>query len=152
MNLEIVKGDLFENVKEDDIIVHCVSADFALGAGFAKILNDKTDMRRKLQLVYPNHYKDFKLSKLKSSTYGEALIVDNVCNLVTKLNSYDKPTYLSLTSALDNLYGYCIRYNIKSLVMPKIGCGLDKLDWNNVKVILESKFDDLDIDIRVYYL
>lgn len=33
--------------------------------------------------------------------------------------------------------------------MPKIGCGLDKLDWTAVREIIREMFADTDIEILV---
>lgn len=33
--------------------------------------------------------------------------------------------------------------------MPKIGCGLDKLEWDKVEEIIKETFKDCDIDILV---
>ena len=42
--------------------------------------------------------------------------------------------------------------NIKKLVMPKIGCGLDRLSWDKVEPMIQEIFKDLDIEIVVCYL
>ena len=42
--------------------------------------------------------------------------------------------------------------NIKKLVMPKIGCGLDRLSWGKVEPMVQEIFKDLDIEIVVCYL
>lgn len=36
--------------------------------------------------------------------------------------------------------------------MPKIGCGLDRLEWNKVKDIIGEVFKDIDVGICVYSL
>lgn len=36
--------------------------------------------------------------------------------------------------------------------MPKIGCGLDRLQWGKVREIIKEIFGDLDIEVRVCYL
>ena len=46
----------------------------------------------------------------------------------------------------------CLEQNIKKLVMPKIGCGLDKLQWNTVKENIIKIFNDTDIEILICYL
>lgn len=35
------------------------------------------------------------------------------------------------------------------IAKPKIGCGLDKLEWSKVKAIIEEVFADTDIEILV---
>ena len=36
--------------------------------------------------------------------------------------------------------------------MPKIGCGLDRLDWELVKQIIEKIFKETDIEIKIFYI
>ena len=36
--------------------------------------------------------------------------------------------------------------------MPKIGCGLDKLQWGKVREIIKEEFKDVDIQIEIRYL
>jgi hypothetical protein len=36
--------------------------------------------------------------------------------------------------------------------MPKIGCGLDDLDWDVVSTIIKGVFAGTDVNIQVYYL
>lgn len=44
------------------------------------------------------------------------------------------------------------RCDIKYLGIPKLGCGLDKLQWKKVKEIIEEVFSDMDIEIEIRYL
>ena len=48
--------------------------------------------------------------------------------------------------------GYAGQMQIKRLAMPKIGCGLDKLKWEDVSKIIKDVFSDTDIEIIVCYL
>ena len=45
-----------------------------------------------------------------------------------------------------------IMNNIKFIAMPKIGCGLDRLQWDKVKEIIINTFKDIDLEILVCYL
>lgn len=38
---------------------------------------------------------------------------------------------------------------VTKLAMPKIGCGLDILEWNKVSEIIKDVFKDTDIEILV---
>ena len=95
--------------------------------------------------------------------------IDNVFNLITKEKYWEKPTYDSLKEALlemkedikrklaSNEYykvidDRLVDKNINKLVMPKIGCGLDKLSWEKVEPMIKEIFEDLDIEIKVCYL
>ena len=56
--------------------------------------------------------------------------------LVTKDKYYHKPTLKSLQLCLEYLVRLCNSLNVKEISIPRIGCGLDQLSWNDVKVLL----------------
>ena len=132
------RGNLF-NAGADYSLCHCISSDYALGAGIA------VDFQRKY------HLKD-SLSALGKGTYPDCIYTKGVFNLVTKKSYWHKPTYQSLESALLLMRELVLEKNITKIAMPKIGCGLDRLQWSQVKEILNRVFKDLDIEIAVYSL
>lgn len=142
MRLIEIRQDLFK-VTRDYYLVHCISGDYALGAGIAKTFNEKYDMRIKLHKKYP-----FQKGE-ESKNVGKALLVDNVFNLVTKARCYQKPLYKDLHSALFDMRTKCENLGVTKLAMPKIGCGLDKLEWQNVRQLIENAFGDMDIEILI---
>lgn len=138
-HIKTVKGDLF-SADDSYYFAHCVSADYALGAGIAKQFRDRMNMREKLFLQHDN------------PKVGSAYLVDNVFNLVTKERYFQKPTYESLCRALIDMVVQCVPLGINKIAMPKIGCGLDKLDWNAVRAIIEATVWQENIEIVVYEL
>ena len=142
MNIKIENQDLF-TVPQGYYLAHCISADFALGAGIAKKFTTIFDMKNKLNSFYSDYTFD---------NEGDALLVDNVFNLVTKERYWHKPTYKSLTEALVSMRDQMDYLGIKKVAMPKIGCGLDRLDWENVYEIIEDCFCDSDIEILICVL
>ena len=46
----------------------------------------------------------------------------------------------------------CETENITKIAMPKIGCGLDKLKWEDVSSAIKEIFADSQIEIVVCYL
>lgn len=70
--------------------------------------------------------------------------------LVTKKYSNEKPLLSDLVSSLKKMRDHCVASGVKQLAMPRIGCGLDRLDWRRVKPKIEEIFSDLDIRITVY--
>lgn len=122
-------------------IAHCISGDFTLGAGLAKKINDKYNMRDKL--------KDrFNYENGKYCSY----LIDNIFNLVTKDSYKEKATYTGLRMSLEDMKLNLYYLNIKKIVIPKLGCGKDKLEWNVVEAMLHEIFDDLDLEIKVCVL
>lgn len=140
MTFTEIKGNLFDRKLEhpSEYYVHCISRDYACGAGIAKEFNERYNLSLRL-LDLPR---------------TSCMVIDDVISLVTKSRYWQKPTYDSLRKALVDLKDLCGEslLNVKTLVMPKIGCGLDRLSWKNVKKMLKEIFEDTDINIEVYHL
>lgn len=136
-----IEGDLFE-ASEDYSLAHCVGQDFRMGSGIA------VEFRKKFKHVA-------ELLSQKTHVGKVAYLESNgryIFYLVTKPLSTGKPTFDSFKSAVDDLKLKCQELNVKKLAMPKIGCGLDRLNWFDVKQYLEKTFQGTDIDILVYYI
>lgn len=138
MNITIEKKDLFE-VPQGYYLAHCISADFALGAGIAKTFDEIYNMRFKLFREYADYmYND-----------GDALLIDNVFNLVTKPKCYHKPRYESVRKALETMRDIMDMNATTKLAMPKIAAGLDRLNWDEVYNIICEVFEDTDVEILI---
>lgn len=143
MKIIEVKGDLFtkENMQDKNIyLAHCISRDCEMGLGIAKTFDKK----------FPSMKNTLK-SRITNMTVC-VLYDDKVFNLITKNKYWQKPTYISLENSLKDMATSCKLFNVKILAMPRIACGLDKLNWKKVRVMLEDIFKDLDITIYVYVL
>jgi hypothetical protein len=138
MTITVENRDLF-TVPQGYYLAHCISADFALGAGIAKTFDEVYNMRFKLFKNYDNYEYEG----------GDALPIDNVFNLVTKPKCYHKPRYEAVREALEVMKELMINLDITKLAMPTIGCGLDKLQWIEVFKIIQEVFNDTDIDILI---
>lgn len=120
-------------------LAHCISADFALGAGIAKKFDEIYNMKFKLFKNYDGYEYEC----------GDCLVVDNVFNLVTKPKCYHKPTYESLKEALEAMKEYMLYFDINKIAMPHIASGLDRLQWGQVLEIIKEVFEDMDVDILI---
>lgn len=140
------KRDLF-SVDDSYYIAHCISADFALGAGIAKEINRRFNTREELRREHSNFYK--KWMCLDMRPFIQCIITGRIINLVTKTRYYEKPTYESLCTALYLMKVKCRVRNIKKMAMPLIGCGLDRLQWDRVSAMIKEVFADEDIEILV---
>ena len=137
-----VKGDLFKSPylsRPGVMIAHCISADYALGAGFALTLESKYHIRDKLKQV-------------GKYTYPDCILMDGILNLVTKGAYWTKPTYETFEASLYMAREICINTGTTILVMPRIGCGLDKLDWKVCKGLIETILVSSGINCAVYRL
>lgn len=134
------KGNLFSS---SNSLAHCISKDLKLGAGIAKTFRSKYE---------PELIQFLTNSKVKTGKAYAFLNEDRfIYNLVTKDKFYEKPTYLDLRKSLENMKKHAVLNKITEISMPKIGCGLDKLEWEKVKFIICEVFWDSGIEITVYY-
>lgn len=133
--------DIF-TVTQGYYLAHCISADYTLGAGLVKEIDLVYDMKKKLNHFYP--------SRNGSVTHvGDALLVDNVFNLVNKIHYYDTATYENLQDALDDMAYQVNEKFIKKLAIPCLGCGKDHLSWEIVKEMVIETFKGTDIEILI---
>lgn len=135
------------NVPQGYWIAHCISADFTLGAGVAKQIDEVFNMRSALHSLW------YEKSVMAGSWNAPCCLpVGNVFNLVTKNKYWQKPTLDTLHKALEEMANYAELMCVKKIAMPKIGCGLDRLDWDDVSTMIQEIFKDTDIEIMVCYL
>lgn len=125
-------GDLFSNAIPDAAsgvthLVHCISADkdkpWAMGAGIALAFKRKWGKPLGSTAAWP--------TVLTQSIPAEKTVVHH---LVTKAVVRDKPTLETFTAALREIAlppGTTVN-------APRLGCGLDRLDWSDVSEALAS--------------
>lgn len=132
------------NVPQGYWLAHCISADFALGAGIAKQIDETFNMKEMLNLLWG------KISPMNGTWEAPCCLpCGNVFNLVTKDRYFHKPTLDSLRTALEEMNDYVVEMGVTKLAMPKIGCGLDRLNWDDVSAMIQEIFADTDVEIMV---
>ena len=137
-----IHGDLF-SAPERYALAHCVSADKALGAGIAlEFRNRFPNMLLKL--------KDTPFEVGKCYGYTEPNPRRSIINIVTKEHYYDKPIYSDFSAAIENLRDTIVSHRIKFLAIPRLGCGLDGLDWERVFYIINGVFWSVDCAVVIY--
>lgn len=139
------KGDLFaEDILSKYALCHCISSDFALGAGIAKAF---AAMGVKMQLC-ENFTKQWQGRGYCLMTETNGVTVGN---LVTKERYFHKPTLETLWQSLEDFHKKALEINLKKIAMPKIGCGLDKLAWEDVRAAIKEVFESTELEILVRY-
>lgn len=134
------KQDLF-TMEKHYVLAHCVSTDCALGAGIAK------EFRRRIPEM-PNVLKTFNPSVgnvIGYHTRGGRVVL----NLFTKARYFDKPTMESLAISLFVFKRTAVEKGYTHVAIPELGCGLDKLKWEEVRELIQEVFKDTDIDMVV---
>jgi hypothetical protein len=128
--------DLFD-VDESYFLAHCVASDVCMGAGIAVPMNAKFGLRKAL------------LDSGESLRYPTCVLTGRVFNLITKERSNGKPTMKTLENALWKMKVLAEGHGVKKIAMPRIGCGLDRLNWPEVKLALQTVFANTDIELLV---
>ena len=73
--------------------------------------------------------------------------------LVTKERYFHKPTLSSLAACVRELARLCDEAGVEELNLPRLGCGLDRLAWSDVRDVLQREFAQSGVkQIRVYTL
>ena len=140
-NYEEIYGNLFNSKTES--IAHCISSDVKMGKGIA------AEFRKK--------YGGIKKILDQKPTMGNICVLRRknrwIYYLITKEFYWEKPTYDSVKKCLENMKRHMEEHGVKSLAMPQIGCGLDKLKWESVRKIIKEIFPpDCKINITIYIL
>ncbi|XP_029911650.1 ADP-ribose glycohydrolase OARD1 [Myripristis murdjan] len=140
-SLKYVSGDLFSCPK-DEALAHCISEDCRMGAGIA--------------VMFKKEFGGVEELKKQKKMTGQCAVLKTkgrfVYYLITKKRASQKPTYESLSYSLEDMKSHCLMNGVTAISMPRIGCGLDRLEWRKVAEILEQVFRATDISITVYSL
>lgn len=149
MNLREVNSDIFL-APYDSIFVQCISADFAMGKGIAIQFNKRFDTKKKILERYETE-----------NTFNNGYCIydgNRVYCLVTKDKYWQKPTYDSLKESLiDFRDNWLLKYYYPDqpivIASPKIGCGLDKLNWDKIRKLIIDTFANMNnVSWNVYYI
>ncbi|XP_072305235.1 ADP-ribose glycohydrolase OARD1 [Eucyclogobius newberryi] len=139
--INYVCGNLFSCPK-DESLAHCISEDCRMGAGIAVMFKKEFDGVDDL--------------KRQSKRVGQCAVLERgerfVYYLITKEKYNNKPTYATLKQSLEDMRSHCAVNAVSKVSMPRIGCGLDKLEWKKVSEILREVFGHSNISITVYSL
>lgn len=139
--IQEIQGDLFET--KADAMVHCVSADFEMSRGIA--------------LEFRTRFGCVEELRAEKAGVGDVVSLRDDENkrwiyyMVTKQRYWHKPTYEAFEQSLHRLHTLCVQDGIRTLAMPRIGCGLDKLKWEQVSAMIRKTFKISDhIQVLVY--
>ena len=135
-----VEGSVFE-APEGVALAHCVSADLAMSAGIAvQFVRRWPDIRSGYSRSEPGSL------HVHSSTRGY------IFNLITKERFDDKPSLEDFRKSIVALKSKMSALNIKTLAVPELGSGRDRLNLSKVIQVLQSILVETGIGVIMYHL
>ena len=143
--LQLVYGNENSIFPQPNSTGHCISADAQMKKGFAKFLPERVPRLRRTcrranllkDQVYP-----FWDSSSRRYNY----------NFVTKEKYSDKPDLQTLATTLQSMRSHATMHGVSTIAIPKIVCGLDQMNWQDVVKLLRDVFAYSDIQCLVYPL
>ena len=141
----VSNGDIFKSKCE--ALVNPVNIKGIMGKGLALAFKTK----------YPAHFENYKracqngeMTTDKVLAYQEKNGPMIIC-LATKADWRDSSKMEYVSAGLDDLVNQIKALGIRSVAIPKLGCGLGGLDWNKVRPLIVEKMSSLDgINVEIY--
>ena len=143
--LQIIHGTEDPILQQPHCIGQCISADAKMSKEFADLLSPRLprlrDTCRRTKLLTGQ---TFPFWDQNGNRY--------IYNLVTKTKFSEKPNIISLSLTLEEMKSHSRLYGIYTIAIPKIGCGLDQMNWQEVLKLLRDIFAHSSVRIVVYTL
>lgn len=141
----VSNGDIFKSKCE--ALVNPVNIKGIMGKGLALAFKTK----------YPAHFENYKracqsgeMTTDKVLAYQEKNGPMIIC-LATKADWRDSSKIEYVSAGLDDLVNRIKALGIRSIAIPKLGCGLGGLDWGKVRPLIVEKMSAIDgIDVEIY--
>ena len=142
--LQMIYGTEDSILQQPNSIGHCISADARMSKGFAdflshRILGLRSACRRArlfMGQVYP---------------FWDSTGKRYIYNLVTKERFRDKPNLSTLSKTLKAMKIHASTNGVSTIAIPKLGCGLDQMNWQEVVKLLRDIFAYADVQQIVVY-
>lgn len=142
------------NLLEDDaeVLVNTTNAFGVMGAGLALAF------ARRWPEILPPYQADCR----KGVLHGGACVLYDLPSDIfnasprkwaafcTKHHWRDKSNYAFIEKGLTALKGEMKKYNLTSVAIPPLGCGLGGLDWAIVERMIAKAFSDTNIEVHIY--
>ena len=143
--LQIVYGNENSILQQPNSIGHCISADAKMSKGFADFLSHKIPGLRPA-------CKKAKLLMGQVFLFWDSTGRRYIYNLVTKRRVFDKLDLSALLTTLEKMKSHAAIHGVSTIAIPKIGCGLDQMNWQDFVKLMRVVFAYSDIHVVVYTL
>ena len=158
MQLTETIGDVVLIANEGTSIAQCISSDIAMGAGIAKAIEAAFHIRGDiLGRCTPDMLTVGNVVEIRREVCPGRII--SIFNVITKPKAHDKPTYETLRLGLERLGELLSEYSrvygtrrIPELAIPRLGCGLDGLQWDVVRPMVQKTLCGNGTHVCVYVL
>ena len=141
--IRLTQGDLFRSKAQT--LVNAVNCVGVMGKGLAKEFRDR----------WPGMFREYaaacrrgEVRSGKPFLYRER--ASQILCFPTKDHWKDPSRYELIEEGLRAIRDHYREWEIRSLALPALGCGLGGLEWEKVRVLMEKHLKDLQIDIEVY--
>ena len=149
MTINFIRGNILES--DAEALVNPVNCVGVMGKGLALQFKDK----------FPEnfaHYRD--ACNSDGVSVGKMFVWRDhnppnkyVINFPTKRHWRDNSQYIFISMGLVDLVRVVRDLDIKSIVIPQLGCGLGGLDWQIVKPLIVDAFKDMEsVEVSIYDL
>lgn len=142
--LQFVEANLFELPVQTR--VNATNTQGIMGAGIAKAFKDR----------YPRMFKGYKLcceedyhTVARPHLFRMNSKDDWILNLATKDMVWNPSNLQNIALGLVWLLGNCEKQKITSIGFPALGCGLGGLKWEDVKPVMQTFLEQMDIPVYV---
>ncbi len=148
MPIEYRSGDIFASGCQ--ALVNPVNCVGVMGAGLA------AEFKRRFWTNYAAYKKECKLGTLQIGQphVFELSKIDNpqvIINFPTKNHWRDQSRLVDISAGLDVLLNKIIGWDILSIALPALGCGLGGLAWPDVRACIQTRLGALEgVRVVVY--
>ena len=127
--LKIIYGTEDSMFHQPNSIGHCISADARMSKGFADFLSHRIPCLRSTCCKA-------KLFMGQIFPFWDSTGKRYIYNFVTKERFYVKPNLSTLSKTLEAMKIHASMNGVSTIAIPKLGCGLDQMNWQEVVKLL----------------
>lgn len=144
--IEFKTGDIFES--DAEALVNAVNCVGVMGRGIALQFKNK----------YPENFKAYQQAckqeivqpgKMFAFETGQLVLPGWIINFPTKRHWRGKSRIEDIESGLIDLVKVIQENNIRSIAIPSLGAGLGGLDWNEVRLRIETALNHIE-NVRIF--
>ena len=143
--LQTVYGTEDSILQQPTSIGHCIFADARMSKGFADFLIHRLPCLR-------STCRKAKLFMGQVFPFWDSTGKRYIYNQVTKERFCDKPNLSTLSKTLEAMKTHAKTNAVSTVAIPKLGCGLDQMNWQEVVKLLRDIIAYADLEVVVYTL